>query len=164
MKRFLQNCRSKKSNTVSGPLTTAETEKQVKWWIKREQERYCVTEKFLEDQRLNLQKNDEGICVCRGRIQGHYPVYLPPRIGFSEKIVQDAHLFTLHGGVGSTMAYFRQEYWMPRLRQLAKNVFSDCYGCKKFHATRFRNPPPGNLPVDRTTACDPTFMPNGAVL
>ena len=48
--RFVQNCRSKKSNRVSGPLTTAETEKQVKWWIKREQERYTVTEKFLEDQ------------------------------------------------------------------------------------------------------------------
>ena len=45
-------------------MTTAETEKQVKWWIKREQERYSVTEKFLEDQqRLNLQKNDEGIYV-----------------------------------------------------------------------------------------------------
>ena len=28
--RFLQNCQSKKSNRVSGPLTTAETVKQVK--------------------------------------------------------------------------------------------------------------------------------------
>ena len=61
--RFLQNCRSKKSNRVSGPLTTAETEKQVKWWIK--------------------------------------------------------------------------------------------HGCKKFHATRFHNPPPGNLPVDRTEGSYP---------
>ena len=137
-------------------MTTAETEKQIKWWIKREQERYSVTEKFLEDQqRLNLQKNDEGIYVCRGRIQGHYPVYLPPRVSLSEKIVQDAHLLTLHGGVGSTMAYVRREYWIPRLRQLIKNVISHCYGCKKFHATRFRNPPPGNLPVDRTEGSYP---------
>ena len=74
IRRFLQNCHSKKSNRASGPLTTAETEKQVKWWIKREQERYSVTEKFLGDQqRLNLQKNDEEIFACRGRIQGHYP-------------------------------------------------------------------------------------------
>ena len=154
--RFVQNCRSKKSNRVSGPLTTAETEKQVKWWIKREQERYTVTEKFLEDQqRLNLQKNDEGIYLCRGRIQGHYPVYLPPRVSLSEKIVQDAHLLTLHGGVGSTMAHVRQEYWIPRLRQLAKTVINHCYGCKKLHATRFHNPPPGNLPVDRTEGSYP---------
>ena len=28
-------------------------------------------------------------------------------------------------------------------------------GCKKFHAARFRNPPPGNLPVDRTEGSYP---------
>ena len=154
--RFLQNCRNKKSNRVRGPLTTSETGRQVKWWIKREQERYSVTERFLEDQqRLNLQKNDEGIYVCRGRVQGHYPVYLPPRVAVSEKMVQDAHNLTLHGGVGFTMAHIRQEYWIPRLRQLVKNVINHCYGCKKFHVTRFHNPPPGDLPVDRTEGSYP---------
>ena len=154
--RFLQNCRSKKWNRVSGPLTTAETEIQVKWWIRREQQRHSVTYKFLEDQeRLNLQKNDQGIFVCRGRIQGHYPVYLPPRVVLSEKMVQDAHILTLHGGVGLTMAHVRQEYWIPRLRQLAKNVVNHCYGCKKFHVTKLQNPPPGNLPVDRTEGTFP---------
>ena len=96
-----------------------------------------------------MKKNVEGSYVCRGRIQGHYPVYLPPRVSLSEKIVQDPHLLTLHGGVGSTIVHVRQEYWVPRLRQLAKNVINHCYGCKNFHATRF-NPPPGNLPLDRT--------------
>ena len=52
---------------VVDPLTTAETEKQVKWWIKREQERYSVTEKFLEDQqRLNLQKKEGILCAEEG--------------------------------------------------------------------------------------------------
>ena len=72
-------------------------------------------------------------------------MYLPPRVSLSEKIVQDTHLFSLHVGVGSTMVHVRQEYWIPHLRQLAKNVISHCFGCKKF-----RNPPPENLPVDRT--------------
>ena len=149
--RFLQNCRNKKVDRIRGPLTTAETEKQVKWWIRRKQERYSVTDKFMEDhQRLNLQRNDEGIYVCKGRIQGHYPVYLPPRVTLSEKMVQDAHILTLHGGVGLTMARIRQDYWIPRLRQLTKNIINYCYGCKKFHASKFQNPPPRNLPVDRT--------------
>ena len=78
-------------------------------------------------------------------------MYLPPRVSLSEKIVQDAHLLTLHGGVGSTI----QEYWIPRFRQLAENVISHWYGCKKFHATRFRNPTPGNLPVERTEGLYP---------
>lgn len=48
------------------------------------------------------------------------------------------------------MAHVRQEYWIPRLRQLPNNLINHCYGCGKFHATKFHNPPPGNLPVDRT--------------
>ena len=69
-----------------------------------------MTEKFLEDQkRLNLQKNDEGTYLCRGRYQGYYSVYLPPRVTLSKKIVQDAHLLTLHGAVGSIMAHVRRK-------------------------------------------------------
>ena len=154
--RFLRNCRCSKLARIGRPLTSAETEKQVKWWIKREQERYSVMEKFLEDQqRLNLQKNDEGIYECRSRIQGTFPVYLPPKVSLSEKMVQDAHILTLHGGVGLTMALIRKDYWIPRLRQLAKNAINHCYGCKKFHASAFQNPPPSKLPVDRTEGSSP---------
>ena len=57
--RFIQNCRNKKSNRLTGPLSTTEIEKQVKWWIKRDQKIYSATEKFQEDKlRRNLQKNN----------------------------------------------------------------------------------------------------------
>ena len=92
---------------------------------------------------------------CRGRIQGTFPVYLPPKVSLSEKMVQDAHILTLHGGVGLTMALIRKDYWIPRLRQLAKNVINHYYGYKKFHATAFQNPPPSKLPVDRTEGSFP---------
>ena len=84
--RFLRNCRCSKLARIGGPLTTAETAKQVTWWIKREQERYSVTEKFLEDQqRLNLQKNDEGIYECRGRIQGISQYICRPKCRYQRK-------------------------------------------------------------------------------
>ena len=82
-------------------------------------------------------------------------LYLPPRVSLSEKIVQDAHLLTLHGGVGSIMAHVRRDYWIPCFRQLAKNVINHCCGCKKCRATRFHNPPPGHLTVDRTEGSYP---------
>ena len=105
----------------------------------------------MESQRrLNLQRNDEGIYVCKGRIQGHYPVYLLLRVTLSEIMVQDAHILTLHRGVGITMARMREHYWIPRLRQLTKSVINHCYGWKKFHASKFQNPPPGTLLVDDT--------------
>ena len=65
-------------------------------------------------------------------------------------MVHDAHLLSLHGGVGLTMASIRQQYWVPRLRQLAKKVIRACYGYKKFQVSAFSNPPVGNLPTDRT--------------
>jgi hypothetical protein len=128
VRRFLQNCKLKKSERVKGPLTTVETKNQVLWWIKRKQERYCGSDKFGEDQlRLNLQRNGDRIYECRGKIQGRYPIYLPPKTVLSTKIVEDAHILTLHGGVGLTMSLIRRDYWIPRLRQLANKVVTCCY-------------------------------------
>ena len=53
---------------------------------------------------LNLQPNDAGVLKCRGRIEGDYPVFLPQNHLFTRKLVEQAHLTTLHGGVGMTMA------------------------------------------------------------
>ena len=65
-------------------------------------------------------------------------------------MVADAHIRTLHGGVSLTMAKIRERYWVPRLRRLAKRVVKACNGCKRFRATAFAVPPPGQLPRDRT--------------
>ena len=144
--RFAQNCKRKKSERLAGPLTTSETDKAVHWWVKREQESNMGTEKFKQDQlSLNLQKNSEGA----------YPVYLPPNTMLSEKLTQHAHVLTSHGGVGLTMTYIRRDYWIPRLRRLTKKVIRNCFGCKRFQATAFQNPPPENLPVERTTGSVP---------
>ena len=91
----------------------------------------------------------------RGRIQGHYPIYLPDDGVFTEKLVAHFHTQTLHGGVGLTMAKVRETYWIPRLRQLVKRLIKCCYGCKRFHVSAFANPPPGYLPTDRTEGTSP---------
>ena len=48
------------------------------------------------------------------------------------------------------MTEIRKRFWIPRLRRLVKGIRYHCYGCKRFHASSFSNPPPGNLPVDRS--------------
>ena len=100
---------------------------------------------------LNLEKISEGVNESLERIQGSYPVYQPPNTLPSEKLIQDAHVLTLHGEVGLTMNYIRCDYWIPCLRRLTKKVIRGCFRCKRFRAAAFRNPPPGNLPVERTT-------------
>ena len=156
IRRFLNNCKQKKSTRLVGPLTTSETDKEVRWWIRRAQESSSGTEKFGEDKlTLNLQKNSDGLYECCGRIQGSYTIYLPTSAVLSEKLVQDAHVLTLHGGVGLTMAYIRRDYWIPRLSQLTKKIINRCFGCNKFQSKAFASPPPGNLPIDRTMGSVP---------
>ena len=86
----------------------------------------------------------------RGRIQGDYPIYIPKDSLLAEKIVQEAHIRTIHGGVSLTMREVRKNYWIPKLRGLAKKIRSNCFGCKRFQITAFANSPPGALSSDRT--------------
>ena len=83
---------------------------------------------------LNLQLNQEVLLECRGRLQGEYPVYLPDTSLYSQRIVEDAHLQTLHGGVGQTTTKLRSRYWIPKLGKLLKKVRRNCHGCKRFQA------------------------------
>ena len=138
-----------------GPLTTIELNQETEWWIKRVQRSYHETEQFEDKLRLNLQLNSNGLYECRGRIQGSFPLYIPPKSVLSQKMLQDAHIVTLHGGVGLTMTMIRRDYLIPRLRQLTKKVMRGCFGCKKFHVTAFQSPPPGQLPIDRTIGSTP---------
>ena len=61
--------------------------------------------------RLNLQQNEDEVLEYRGRIQGHYPLYIPDKSVYGEKLVEYAHKITLHGGVGLTMTKIR-EHWI----------------------------------------------------
>ena len=152
--RFANNARAKRVTRAKGPLTTDKIEKQKHFWLLRVQSR--GSENIEEDRlSLNLQKNKDGLLECRGRLPSPYPIYIPDTTTFAEKLVQHAHKATLHGGVGLTMAKIREEYWIPRLRCLAKKVIKQCHGCKRFQAVALTAPPLGLLPPERTEGSSP---------
>ena len=97
-----------------------------------------------------MQGNQEGILDCRGRIQGHYPIFPPDSSPFTRKLVHRSYVDTLHGGVALTITKVRELYWVPRLRALVKQVLRACSGCKQFQA--MATPPPGLLPIDQRGA------------
>lgn len=151
VRRFIHNCKTTAVNRGSGPLTTIEIENQKTWWIIRAQRDAQNKDHYVKDQlQLNLQLNQQQVLECRGRLQGEYPIYLPDDHLFTSKLVLQAHLTTLHGGVGLTMAKVRERYWVPRLRRLVKKIRAKCWGCVRFRTKAFQSPPPGNLPVTRT--------------
>ena len=131
--RYIQNSRAKKAKRLGGPLTADETKKAVLFWEKRVQVRATADGRYKDDLlQLNLQPNCDGVLECRGRVQGHYPIYLPDGQRYTEKLMAQAHLATLHGGVGSTMAKVREYYWVARLRRLTKKIVKSCHGCRQF--------------------------------
>ena len=79
----------------------------------------------------------------------------PDDYPFTSKLVHQAHLGTLHGGVGLTMAKVREQCWVPRLRRLVKKVRGKCCGCKRFRTKAFQPLPPGRLPNTRTQGDTP---------
>ena len=153
MRRFAHNAlRSRGKTRIEGPLTTQETNQVRLHWERQAQKSGEVEKDRVV---LNLQLNQEGLLECRGRLQGDYPVYLPDTSLYSQRIVEEAHLQTLHGGVGLTMTKVRSRYWIPKLRKLVKKVRRNCHGCKRFQAMAYAAPPPGRLPITRTEGVNP---------
>ena len=105
-------------------------------------------------------KNGRGVLICKGRIDGDYPEYLPPSSLLSDKIFADALLRTLPREVDYTVTEVRQQYWIPRLRQLTKKVIHQCHGFKRFQVIACPPPSAGNLPRDRTIG-DKAFQVRG---
>ena len=97
MQRFVDNSRSRTADArVIGPLTANEIGRQRQFYLKRAQESSNIE---IDRVALNLQpRNDGRILECRGRIQGEYPVYIPDGHLMSQRIVEEAHQNTLHGG------------------------------------------------------------------
>ena len=154
--RFHENCRATQRERQYGPLTTADIRVRELWWIRKTQIEAAESPEFDKTKvHLNIQPNLDGILECRGRIDGEYPAFLPSASIFTRKVVERAHLSTLHGGVSMTMAKVRERYWVPKLRRLVKHVRSKCYGCLRFRAGAYGKPPPGKLPSTRTQGTTP---------
>jgi len=71
--KFIKTSKKGKKYQLSGSLTICQTDKQVKFWLGRAPNSRLNTDTFREDH-----NNEEGLYECRGRIQGRYPIYLPP--------------------------------------------------------------------------------------
>ena len=151
IRRFLNNCKRKKSTRLVGPPTTSETDEEVRWWVQRVQESSSGTEKF-DPQPAKEQRRVER--VPRQNTRKLSNLFTTECSVVIEVGSRCAHADVTweswpHNGV------IRRDYWIPRLRQLTKKIIKGYFGCKKFQAKAFGSPPPGNLPIDRTMGSVP---------
>ena len=102
-------------------------------------------------EQLKLLKNQHKIYQCLGRFQGDYPIYTPRNSKLAEKIVHNFYKKTLHGRVILKMTTVKDQYWIPKLKQMTKRIIRNCYGCKRYHIKPYDTPTPGQLKKARTT-------------
>ena len=70
---------------------------------------------------------------------------------FVEKLIRHIHEQTFHLGIASSMGVIREEWWIPRLRSLAKKTTNCCHICK--NSTKpYRKTDTSPLPQFRTEA------------
>ena len=136
--RFVNNWRTK----TKEPLPTEETNRQLKYWIHREQHKHKESDKF--------KWNEQKLYEFQVRIEGHYPIYLPSKSTLSEKLIYQTHLKTIHGQVNQTTTHIRSDYWITTLRQVTKKFIKKCHTCKRFNTKTYPSPIQGQLLEDRT--------------
>ena len=93
--------------------------------------------------------NQERIYEFDSLTQGDYPVLIPKKFVQAEKLLEEAHLKTIHYGVTLTITRMRDQCWIPALRQLVKMIIKRCYGCKRFNISHYRKPSQELIPTDR---------------
>ena len=63
----------------------------------------------INQKQLNVKVSEQGLYQCFGRIQGQHPIFIPKRVSTSRKIVEEAHILTIHGEVTLKMTKIRSE-------------------------------------------------------
>ena len=97
--QFSNNCIKEGIKRIA-PFPIEELQESTTTWMKRIHNEHPKDMKIADDKaKLQLEKNQSGMLVCRGPLQGNHPTYIPPNNEFAEKLVMNAHLKTLHGGV-----------------------------------------------------------------
>lgn len=69
----------------------------------------------------------------RGRIEGNFRIYILKAGIIAEKVIQHFPEKMLHWGVNLTMTAVRDQYRIPKLRQLTKSIIKDYYGSTRCH-------------------------------
>ncbi|XP_075162763.1 uncharacterized protein LOC142235394 [Haematobia irritans] len=106
---------------------------------------------------LNPFIDKEGVIRVGGRLSNaislsfneKHPVILPNESKFSRLLINFIHEITLHGGNQLMLRVLRSEFWIPRAKNLIRNVIRNCRICT-ICAKKSKEQIMAALPVSRT--------------
>ena len=99
---------------------------------------------------------------CRGRVEksnttsaAKFPILLPRKHHFTECLIRRIHSGVIHGGTAETLACLRETYWLPKGRQVIKQLIAKCFTCRYLLAKPYDYPGPPVLPAYRVNYSTP---------
>ena len=111
---------------------------------------------------FRLFKDEEGLLRMSSRVQDDYspwetrnPILLPAQSRFTTLYIQYIHKISLHAGSRLTLVNIRKQFWIPRGRQIVKQVLNKCVVCKKQEGKFYPSPASPPLPDFRVTPSPP---------
>ncbi len=147
---------------ISGPYMPSEYEFAKLLWVRSAQMQSLTIEYALLNgdvtgkrtpimDQLNLEMKD-SIIICKGRLHNapledaaKFPILLPKKHYFTKLVVESKHIEIVHKPVADTIAYIRQEFWIPAILQVTKSVVRSCNSCRKVVGKHYPNPIPAPL-------------------
>lgn len=177
--RFINKIRGKTiTNTYEPTLSTSEINNARIAFIKLVQSKHFekeiaqlkLTGMINKKSRiLNLSPflDNNGILRVGGRLEQSrlltstqkHPTILPSKDRFTDLIVHQAHLNTLHGGPRLTLSHIRDKYWIIQGMRTVKGHTMKCIKCHRFKSTS-NHQLMANLPSTRITPSRP-FLHTG---
>lgn len=146
--RFVYQCQRKESLKYSkNVITPQEIDRATLFWIKRVQSQHfepelkCLKANQVVSEKstlknLNPQLNENGVIILHGRLQyadlsplKKFPIILPAKSYFSNLVIDNAHIRSLHGTIHLTLATLRQDYWVLNARTMVKLHIHKCITC-----------------------------------
>ncbi|KAK5977692.1 hypothetical protein GCK32_009436 [Trichostrongylus colubriformis] len=142
-------------------ITAAERKLALQVLLRNHQRVHFPTSRKNVLKQLKLQTDKQGILRCRGRLEksglpfdARQPVLIAAKSDLARLIVRQAHM-PFHCGVSHTIANVRQNYWIPKLRQLTKSLIRTCVPCQKMNNIPYAYPDMQDLPECRVRKSRP---------
>ena len=165
VRRFIENIKNLREGRALrvGDLCVEEVEGAERSWLLSVQ-RGMETDGSLKhlETHLNLFQDEFGVLRCRSRLENSdlvetqkFPVILPRKNNLTELIIMDAHRRALHMGSNSTIALVRTKFWVPKLRQLVRQLLRNCIVCRKLNGKAYPSQPAPPLPKFRVVFEEP---------
>ncbi|XP_064621909.1 uncharacterized protein LOC135484415 [Lineus longissimus] len=111
---------------------------------------------------LRLYLDESGLIRLDGRLNNarinldtKFPYLVPRKHPFTDLLIGRAHAAQLHSGMRSTVAWLRQRFWIPRIREAVNSQLRRCVTCKLIIGKPYSKPETPPLQASRIQQAPP---------